>query len=202
MAAPHHRRSIRLGGYDYAQAGAYFVTLCTHRRRCFFGEIVGGAMRLNRWGRIVAEEWLRTARIRAEVELDAWVIMPNHFHAIVVIHSEFHDEMHRRGDRPVAPTMPTIGPASPFRDTAMHPVDPPSPPTRPNGPPPGSLGAIMAGFKAAVTTRINRERQARGTPVWQRNYWEHIIRDEVALQRLRAYIEANPANWPSDRLAR
>ena len=85
----HHvrrnRRSIRLQGYDYTQAGAYFVTICTHNRQCLFGDIADGEMRLNRLGQIVVDEWMKTAQIRAEIELDEWVVMPNHFHGIVVI---------------------------------------------------------------------------------------------------------------------
>jgi len=78
----HHRRSIRLPGYDYAQPGAYFITACTHNRECLFGDIVDRAMRLNDVGRIVAEEWIKTGTIRPEITLDEWVVMPNHFHGV------------------------------------------------------------------------------------------------------------------------
>jgi len=81
----HHRRSIRVKGYDYSSAGAYFVTLCTRNRQCLFGEIVGGEMCLNAMGKIVAEEWVKTGLIRQENELDAWVVMPNHLHGIVMV---------------------------------------------------------------------------------------------------------------------
>ena len=91
----HHRRSMRLQGYDYSSPGAYFVTICTQNRECLFGEIVARKMVLNDAGKIVADEWIKTGDIRDEIELDAWVVMPNHFHGIVMI---------RRGDRPVAPT--------------------------------------------------------------------------------------------------
>ncbi|MDT8398571.1 MAG: transposase [Pseudomonadales bacterium] len=85
-AAPlRNRRSIRLRGHDYSQAGAYFVTLCTFNRECLFGEIVDGGIRLNDGGWIVADEWAKTAEIRDEIELDSWVVMPNHLHGIVVI---------------------------------------------------------------------------------------------------------------------
>nr|VFJ44204.1 MAG: hypothetical protein BECKFW1821A_GA0114235_100619 [Candidatus Kentron sp. FW]VFJ58227.1 MAG: hypothetical protein BECKFW1821B_GA0114236_104011 [Candidatus Kentron sp. FW] len=92
----HHRRSIRLRGYDYSQAGAYFVTICTQNQECLFGKIADGEMRLNDAGKIVAEEWTRSEVIRDEIELDEWVVMPNHFHGILVITG--------RGDRRVAPT--------------------------------------------------------------------------------------------------
>ncbi|CAK8713892.1 Transposase IS200-like domain-containing protein [Candidatus Electronema halotolerans] len=81
----HHRRSIRLRGYDYSQAGVYFVTLCTHNRECLFGEIANGAMQLNAAGKIVADEWLKIAQIRDEIELDEWAVMPNHLHGIMVL---------------------------------------------------------------------------------------------------------------------
>ena len=95
----HRRRSIRLQGYDYSWAGAYFVTVCAHDRACLFGDLVNGDMRLNDAGKIVWDEWLRTGDIRSNVELDVFVVMPNHFHAIVCLSNE-----PRRGDRPVAPT--------------------------------------------------------------------------------------------------
>lgn len=81
----HHRRSIRLPGYDYAQAGAYFVTICTNQRECLFGEVVDGEMRLNEYGRVVEDEWFASACIRCEIELDAFIVMPNHIHGIVWI---------------------------------------------------------------------------------------------------------------------
>ena len=81
----HHRRSIRLRGYDYSRAGAYFVTMCVQNRACLFGDVVDGQMVVNPLGRIVADEWIKTADIRNEIELDEWVVMPNHFHGIVWI---------------------------------------------------------------------------------------------------------------------
>lgn len=99
----HHRRSIRLKGYDSSRKGAYFVTICDQNRECLFGEIVDGVMRLNHMGKIVADEWVKTAKIRNEIELDEWVVMPNHFHGILVIaHSGA--IIGCTGDRPVAPT--------------------------------------------------------------------------------------------------
>jgi len=84
----HHRRSIRLKGYDYSQAGAYFVTICTKNRECLFGDVIDDGMMLNEYGTIVANEWKKSAKIRDEIELDEWVVMPNHFHGIVVIRSD------------------------------------------------------------------------------------------------------------------
>ena len=162
----HHRHSIRLKHYDYSSPGAYFVTICTQNRECLFGEIVARKMVLNDAGKIVADEWIKTGDIRDEIELDAWVVMPNHFHGIVMI---------RRGDRPVAPT-----------------------PTPLPGPRPKSIGSLMSGFKSTVTKCINKIRQTPGISVWQRNYYEHIIRNETELDNIRQYIIDNPLNWQSD----
>ncbi|VEP18004.1 conserved hypothetical protein [Hyella patelloides LEGE 07179] len=81
----HHRRSIRLSGYDYSQAGYYFVTICCYQRQCFFGEIIDGAMQLNQYGEIVAETYQWLAQRYPYLILDEWVIMPNHFHGIMVL---------------------------------------------------------------------------------------------------------------------
>ena len=122
---------------------------------------------LNQAGRIVADEWSKSVRIRVEIELDAWVVMPNHLHGIVIITNGY-----RRGDLPVAPTTP--------------------------GPKPKSIGALMAGFKSAAAKRINVIRGTPGAAVWQRNYFEHIIRDDAALNRIRLYIAQNPSRWGDD----
>ena len=104
----HHRRSIRLKGYDYTQAGAYFVTVVTHRREPFFGDVVNGEMVLNEYGRVVEAEWLRTAEVRPNVELDAFVVMPNHVHGIVIIHEDESPHVgatHRVDSRRVIPQL-------------------------------------------------------------------------------------------------
>ncbi|MDE2888982.1 MAG: hypothetical protein OXR72_12285 [Gemmatimonadota bacterium] len=159
------RRAIRLRDNDYSRAGAYFITVCTVGRELLFGEVKDGEMALNELGWIVEEEWLQSAWIRSEIELDAWVVMPNHVHGIVIIADES-----RRGDRPVAR----------------------------GGPRPKSLGAMMAGFKSAVTKRINAMRGTPGALVWQRNYYEHIIRNESTLYWIRQYIAVNPPGWSKD----
>jgi REP element-mobilizing transposase RayT len=174
----HHRRSIRLKGYDYSQDGAYFITICVHNRETLFGEIVDSEMRMNDFGRIVEAEWIKSAEMRAEIELGEFVVMPNHFHGIVHIVGDGRGDR-RRGDRPVAPT-----PA-----TAIVP-----------GPRPKSIGALLAGFKSAVTLRINIVRQTPRHPVWQRNYYEHIIRDEADYVRIAEYVATNPRRWKEDAL--
>ena len=188
MSLYHRRRSIRLKGYDYTQPGAYFVTICTHQRQPLFGRVVDGNMALNAYGEIVREEWFRTAQVRPYVELfkDEFVVMPNHIHGIIwiVARDDAPDMTHRAvgAQRRCAPTINT----QPRGVT-------------PNNVTPRSLGAIVRGFKSAVTKRINALRGTPGAPVWQRNYYEHIIRDERALDAIRRYIAANPLRWHLDR---
>jgi len=174
----HHRRSIRLKGYDYTRPGAYFVTISTYQRECLFGKLVDGEMRLNAYGEIVRDEWFKTAQIRPNVLLtaDEFVVMPNHIHGIIWIVDDLET-------RPVGATR-RVAP------TATQ---------RPRGPEPGSIAAIVGSFKSAVAKRINRMRQTRGAAVWQRNYYEHIIRNERALRAIRRYILENPLRWHLDR---
>ena len=172
------RRSIRLRGYDYSRAGAYFLTICVQNRECLFGEVVNGAMVSNGYGRVVQDEWHRTAQMRPNVNLDAFVVMPNHIHGILVITTKNDgDGTPRRGTTRRAPT-PTV--------------------ERFGKPTSNTVPTIVRGFKAAVTTRINRLRDTHGARVWQRNYYEHVIRDDEALRRIRQYIADNPARWPGD----
>ena len=178
------RRSIRLRGYDYAGAGAYFLTICTHERSNWFGDVENGVMILNVFGQIVREEWLLSADIRAEIELGDYVIMPNHLHGIVWIVA-----VEDRGVRPI-----NVGATgrSPLHAHASAPI--------PTGPPPKSIGAFVAGFKSAATKRINQIRQTPGVPVWQRNYYEHVIRNESDYRRIAEYIDQNPQRWATDSL--
>jgi len=183
----HHRRSIRLKEYDYSQPGAYFITICTHQREHLFGEIVGGEMILNEFGQIAHEEWHKTALIRNEIESGEFVIMPNHIHGIFIIHEPvgaYRDTPKGGvGDTPVGAYGHT-----PLPETKPATFESPS----------KTLGAIVRGFKCAVTTQINQKRGTPGRPVWQRNYWEHIIRDEKDLYNAQAYILNNPAQWEND----
>ncbi len=192
----HHRRSIGLQGYDYSQAGAYFITFCTHQRECLFGEIVNGQMQLNQFGVIVAEEWLRSPTIRQEIELDAWVIMPNHFHGIIVITQ---NTVGANGNSPLTHTVGANG-NSPLTHTVGANGNSPLTNVSTQRMKPRSLSSLVVGFKASVTKRINVIRQLDHVPVWQRNYYEHIIRDENSLQKLRQYINDNPLSWEIDQL--
>lgn len=168
---PDRRRSLRLQGYDYAQAGAYFVTICTQGRECLFGEIVGGAIQLNNAGRVVSDEWFKTAQIRENVILsaDEFVVMPNHVHGIIWL-------VDGRGTLQRAPTVERFG-----------------------KPTSGSIPTIVRLFKSVTTRQINLQRGTPGAPVWQRNYYEHIIRNDESLGRIRDYIVNNPLQWALDR---
>ena len=179
----HHRRSIRLRGYDYSQPGAYFLTICTQDRKCLFGDIVNGQMRLNHAGEIVAEEWRRTAAIRKEIQLDQWVVMPNHFHGILTITGPIVGAIHVRAIH----ESPLRQPQSPRHMTMAQ---------RRNM----TLSKLIGRFKMLSSKRINQSRNTPGARLWQRNYWEHIVRDEPELQRLREYIQNNPIRWEMDTL--
>ena len=169
----HERRSIRLRDYDYSQAGAYFVTICTYNKVCLFGKVVDGEMQLNECGRVVEEEWVKTAEIRKNVELNEFIIMPNHIHGIIVINES------------------NVG------ATCRSPKGEGTSPL-PKGPGSASLGAIISGFKSAATKRINELRDTPNTPLWQRNYYEHVIRNEDDLNEIREYIVNNPLKWHLD----
>lgn len=184
----HHRRSIRLRNYDYTQCGAYFVTICTEKRRCIFGQVVGGEMVVNEWGQIVAEEWEQTAIIRPNVELDAFVVMPNHVHAIIVIADD------GRGITPGGTGMMHHAPTNPPTEYITPTIREFSKPI------PNSLPTIIGAFKAAITRRINRLPNPPDYAIWQRNYYEHIIRNEISLNHIRAYIANNAAKWAADSL--
>ena len=163
----YHRHSIRLKGYDYSQSGAYFITICAHNWECLLGTIVDEQMMLNDYGRLVETEWMITANIRNNAELDAFVAMPNHIHGIIRIA--------RRGTLQRAPTRESFG--NPISD---------------------SIPTIIRLFKSTVTKQINRLRDTAGAPVWQRNYYEHVVRDKDDLFQIRRYIVYNPAKWDLD----
>lgn len=164
------RRSLRLQDCDYSHAGAYYVTICTFERRCLFGEVRDGEMLLTRSGQIADEEWQRTALLRKNVKLDTYVIMPNHIHGVILILEE-----RQEGTAAPCPYEPRFG-------NAVS----------------NSLASIVGSYKSVVTRRINERRGAFQEPVWQRNYYEHVIRDEDDLNRVREYIVNNPICWGDD----
>ncbi len=185
--ARHHRRSGRLRGYDYTRPGAYFVTLATPGREWLFGEVVAGEVVLSAYGLVAHEEWFRSAGIQREIDLfeEEFIVTPNHIHGIVWIvaangevdgaHGEpggMHGKLEGAHGR--APLLPLYRP-------------------------PKSLGSFIAGYKSAVTKRINQMRDRPGVPVWQRNYFERIVRNPRHLDAVQRYIRNNPGRWEVDR---
>ena len=170
----HHRRSVRLKGYDYSQEGLYFITICTQNRICLFCEITVGAngirpkMQLNEMGKIVETEWKKSAEIRSEIQNHDFIVMPNHFHAIVEI-------------------VPIVGaygirPVETIEMGVCH---------TPLRTPSKTIGALVRGFKSSVTKRL-------GYSPWQRNYHEHIIRNQNSYETISQYIKNNPEKWAND----
>jgi putative transposase len=186
----HHRRSIRLQGYDYRQAGAYYFTICSHQRQCLFGEIISGVMHPNIIGETVEAIWNNLPRHFPFIELDAFVLMPNHVHGIILITD---NQFNCRGEA-FGQLISDSQPES-FAPNAL-----PSPsdnPKIPHGTQSGSLGAILQNFKSVATRRVNRLTRHKVT-IWQRNYYEEIIRDEKAYENIRRYIIENPLRWDDD----
>ncbi len=170
----HHRRSIRLPGYDYGQDGQYFITINTKHRVCYFGDVIDGKMVRNEFGEIAHKEWLKTAEMRTNVLLDEFIVMPNHIHCIIFIKDLPNPDANKFDIHKIQPGFKhTFGPQS------------------------KNLFAIIKGFKSAVTKQINAMQQEFHFQ-WQRRFHDHIIRDENELTRIRFYIKNNPANWHHD----
>lgn len=160
----HHRRSIRLQGYDYSSAGAYFVTLCTHNKECLFGSITNDEkMQLNSLGKSIVTSWQWLVKQYAYVDLDEWVVMPNHMHGIIIIADNLGSQATSTDQRK-------------------------------------SLGELIGAFKAVSTKHINIIRNTPSKQLWQRNYWEHVVRNEQTLNNIREYIVNNPTQWKFDQL--
>ncbi|MBI2487874.1 MAG: transposase [Deltaproteobacteria bacterium] len=170
----HHRRSIRLKEYDYSQAGAYFVTVCTQNRECLFGGIVDGQMRLTDAGQMVQTTWDELPKHYTGIDIDEFVVMPNHVHGIILIQDV--------GAGPGA--CPNKGQPQGVTSTL-------------------SLPDVVHRFKSITTTRYRHGvAQKCWSPfpgrLWQRNYYEHIIRNEDDLLDIREYITNNPSRWSED----
>ncbi|MEN6336146.1 MAG: transposase [Phycisphaerales bacterium] len=190
----HHRRSIRLADYDYSREGAYFVTVCTEGHLCLLGEIVDGAMRLNELGRIVQTAWDELSRHYPGVEADAFIIMPNHVHAIIVLSVGAGPRACPLSVSPLS-ACPTDGDVNPEKGQPRG--------VAPTNPSRLSLSDVVHRFKSLTTNRYAEGvRHHDWSPfpgrLWQRNYYEHIIRNDVALSRILQYIADNPARWAFD----
>jgi REP element-mobilizing transposase RayT len=187
----HKRQSIRLKGYDYSQSGLYFITICCYQRECFFGNIINSQMILNNFGQLIKEEWLKSAEIRKEIELDDFVIMPNHFHGIVIINQEINSDF-MKNDVDFQDNNVGANGRSPLQQIQSS---PPKISMKPK-----SISSLIAGFKSATTKKINVIRNTHQNPVWQRNYYDHIIRNDESLARIREYVQNNPLSWENDQL--
>jgi REP element-mobilizing transposase RayT len=206
----HHRRSVRLRQYDYSQAGAYFVTICVQGRECLLGEVAGAAVVLSPFGRMVENWWNDLPRRFPRLDLDAWVVMPNHLHGIVVLGAPALETTNSEpltvegGETPPLPKeRPTVGAGFPRpapckdRNHLSQSTNSAAIEAVLRCP---TLGQVVAYFKFQSTKSVN---QARGTPggrFWQRNYYDHVIREETSLDRLRNYVVENPLRWELDQL--
>lgn len=164
----HHRRTIRLKGYDYAQAGCYFATICSHQRECLFGEIDNGQIKLSIYGEIVSECWQALAHYFGNIELDTFVVMPNHLHGLILINND----------------SKSLGQRQPSSSGTAR----------------NSLSAIIQNFKSVSTRKVNQKRAALGWHLWQRNYYEHVVRDEADMKRIQKYMSENALKWDLDQL--
>jgi len=198
----HHRRSVRLKRYDYTGNNAYFVTICTYQKECLFGTISNGRMNLNVMGEYVRKTWLETAEKRINIKLNDFVIMPNHFHGILWLmrrdtppfgDKSCRDPEFRPGNSKWAQhAVPLHGCSS---------LNPNCAPTYEQfgKPVQSSLPTIIRSFKSAASKIINENRLIPGTMVWQRNYYEHIIRSHEELRQTIEYIRSNPGHWTDDK---
>ncbi len=174
------RRSPRLQGYDYTQGGAYFVTICTHGRVCLFGAVIDGAMVLSRAGVIAYERWLALPDHHAGVELDAFVVMPNHVHGIILL----------------VGTGPALSGPAPQIENVTKTDNAGVVPTQPSGN--VSLSTVIGSYKSGVTRRIHEQGLVTSGRVWQGRYHDHIIRSPGDLARIQEYVVYNAGRWQAD----
>ena len=211
--AKHNRQSIRLKGYDYAQSGLYFITICCHNRACVFGHIENGIMIMNQYGKIAHNHWKKTIEIRNNIELHEFVVMPNHIHGIIQISrrgvshtphvynemgltdniptNDYHSSSlhgvshtpHTYNEMGLTDNMPT----NDFHSSSLHGVC-----DTPLRSPSQTIGAIIRGYKSSVTKQLNL--MGYNDTIWQRNYHEHIIGNKQSYIHISNYITNNPAN--------
>lgn len=193
---PRNRKSPRKKNYDYTESGVYFVTICTYARELLFGDVVDKSMQPTELGQIAHDGWLTTPDHFPNVEIDCFVVMPNHVHAIVIIYDpEQQSDETKNNDRDVGTRH-----ALSLRD--------PNEPQKygvikngrfyPSGVKPRSLGAIVGSYKSAVTKIANRTLDDPPSFLWQPRYHDHIIRNEKEWNMIRQYVHTNPAQWDDD----
>jgi len=213
------RKYIRLKGYDYSKPGLYFITICCQGREMLFGQIENDKMILNEYGKIVEQEWLKTPKIRNNVKLNEFTVMPNHFHAIVQItHRVFNESnngfivgsycnttLHGNGNTTLQKTGDTTiqknaNATQQEKNNNTNQQNENPLPGQPNNKrsPSNTLGAIVRGFESAVTKQINVLRNTPGESVWQRNFHDHIIHNKPEYFKIKNYIINNPGNWKND----
>ncbi|HON78164.1 MAG TPA: transposase [Spirochaetota bacterium] len=193
----HHRRSIRKKGYDYSGPGVYYITICSHNQERLFGTVEKNCMVLNGYGEIVRRTWYDLLNHVGGITLDAFVVMPNHFHGIIIIGdidvgTEISDVVGNSSD-----VRAGLEPA-PTESMSSTGITVPISPKLPTPPKQHGLPEIVRQLKTFSARRINQMRGTPGVPVWQRNYYERIIRDDIELYHVRQYIMNNPKNWKSD----
>lgn len=205
MTLRRYRRPLRLKGYDYSQTGAYFVTVCVQDRACLFGDVIGDEVHLNDAGRLILAEWNQLSVRFPAVELDAFCVMPNHLHGIIA-HSISSPSNADVG----AGLVPALRVATEAADAPVPGATTRVAPTHPRGNleiptvrVKRVLGDIVGAFKSLTTDLYIQRVKQSGWPcfrgrLWQRNYYEHIIRNDESLHRIRQYIADNPAQWASD----
>jgi putative transposase len=193
----HYRRSIRLKEYDYSQAGLYFITICCKNRACLFGDITDGEMVLNDAGQMVATQWLELSNRFKNIELHEYVVMPNHFHGILqivgatLVVAQNNNEIQNKTDTQNN---------SETQKGQPHGIAPTG--ITPTG---KTVGDMVGAFQSIATVEYirgvkNNNWQPFDGKLWQRNYWEHIIRNENEYNRIAQYIINNPIKWGNDKL--
>ena len=187
----YRSESNRLRGWDYSSDGHYFITINTYDRACLFGDIVDGKMILNDFGKIATDEWFKSFEMRKELFLGEFILMPNHLHAIVGLDGGGNDidgivDAHGRAHLQYHQYQPQNYHPQPFQRK------------------PKSISSFVAGYKSVVLTKIDDYIDARQLPIqkfnrrnplWQANYYDHIIRDGQSYERIAEYIRMNPEKW-------
>jgi REP element-mobilizing transposase RayT len=187
--AIHNRHSIRLSGYDYAQPGAYFLTINTHKKEHLFGRVVDGVVQLSPVGEIAQEQWLKIPDHFSNVVLDAFVIMPNHLHGILLISEgqgghckgKAFDHFFPKNMIKCFTRTARVAESNAFPERL--------------GSQSGSIPAVVQNFKSITSRKINKLLETPGSTIWHRNYYEHVIRDEEDYDRIVGYIRENPRKW-------
>ena len=181
------RNSLRLSGYDYSQPGAYFVTMVTHQRENLFGDVADGEMQLNEYGKIVQTVWNNLPNHYPHIELGAFILMPNHAHGIIIINESVEIGHAKIGHVRVGHVR--VGHVG----VGLRPT--PTPPrSKQHG-----LSEIMRAFKSFSSRHIHETDESSPEKIWQRGFYDHIIRNKDEWSRIHLYIENNPSNWQEDR---